>query len=172
MGAGEETSLAEQRATLLQQAAAASEAQDAREGPGIQLLLFALSEESYAFPLDRVREVVKPAPITPVPSLPEHILGVMNLRGEILPVLDPKRLLGLGAGAPSPEGRIIVVRGPGMAVGFLAESVEDAIEVKVSLEAPLATLPEGQAQYLQGQVTHEGRLVGVLDVEVLLGRRG
>lgn len=171
MVAGEETSWAERRAALLRQAGEATQALEAREGAAIHLLLVALGGESYGFPLDRVREVVKPAPITPVPSIPEHILGVMNLRGEILPVLDLKRLLGLGAGAPSPQGRIVVVKGPGMAVGFLADSVEDAIEVRGTLEPPLATLPEGQAQYLQGQVTHEDRLVGVLDVETLLARR-
>lgn len=171
MVAGEETSWAERRAALLRQAGEATQALEAREGAAIHLLLVALGEESYGFPLDRVREVVKPAPITPVPSIPEHILGVMNLRGEILPVLDLKRLLGLGAGAPDSQGRIVVVKGPGMAVGFLADSVEDAIEVRGTLEPPLATLPEGQAQYLQGQVTHEDRLVGVLDVETLLARR-
>lgn len=172
MAAGEEKHLAERRAALLQQAAAAAEAREGGEGPGIQLLLFALGGESYAFPLERVREVVKPGPITPVPSIPEHILGVMNLRGEILPVLDPKRLLGVGVGTPTPQGRIIVVKAPGMTVGFLADGVEDAIQVKGSMEPPLAILPERQARYLQGQVTHEGLLVGVLDVETLLERRG
>lgn len=172
MTAGEEKHLAERRAALLQQAAAAAEAQEGGEGPGIQLLLFALGGESYAFPLERVREVVKPGPITPVPSIPEHILGVMNLRGEILPVLDPKRLLGVGVGTPTPQGRIIVVKAPGMTVGFLADGVEDAIQVKGSMEPPLAILPERQARYLQGQVTHEGLLVGVLDVETLLERQG
>jgi purine-binding chemotaxis protein CheW len=171
MAAGEEKHLAERRAALLQQAAAATEAQEGGEGPGIPLLLFGLGGESYAFPLERVREVVKPGPITPVPSIPEHILGVMNLRGEILPVLDPKRLLGVGVGTATPQGRIIVVKAPGMSVGFLADGVEDAIEVKGSIEPPLAILPERQARYLQGQVTHEGLLVGVLDVETLLERQ-
>lgn len=170
MAAAEEKHLIKRRAALLQQAAAV--AQEGREGPGIQLLLFALGGESYAFPLERVREVVKPGPITPVPSTPDHMLGVMNLRGEILPVLDPKRLLGVGVGTPGPQGRIVVVKAPGMTVGFLADGVEDAIEVKGSVEPPLATLPERQARYLQAQVTHEGLLVGVLDVEALLERRG
>lgn len=172
MAAGEEKHLAERRAALLQQAAAAAKAREGLEGPGIQLLLFALGGESYAFPLERVREVVKPGPITPVPSIPEHILGVMNLRGEILPVLDLKRLLGVDVGTLTPQGRIIVVKAPGMTVGFLADGVEDAIEVRESMEPPLAILPERQAQYLQGQVTHDRLLIGVLDVEALLGRRG
>jgi len=58
-----------------------------------------------------------------------------------------------------------------MTVGFLADGVKDAIEVKGSMEPPLAILPERQARYLQGQVTHEGLLVGVLDVETLLERQ-
>jgi len=171
MAEGEEKRLAERRASLLQQAAAAAEAHEAREEPGIHLLLFTLGGESYAFPLERVREVVKPGPITPVPSVPEHILGVMNLRGEILPVLDPKRLLSGAGGTPTPQRRIIVVKAPGMSVGLLADGVEDAIEVKGSMEPPIATLPERQARYLQGQVNHEGLLVGVLDVDTLLERR-
>jgi purine-binding chemotaxis protein CheW len=172
MAAGEEMHLAERRASLLQQAAAAAEALEVREEPGIHLLLFTLGGESYAFPLERVREVVKLGPITSVPSIPEHILGVMNLRGEILPILDPKRLLGGAGGTPTPQGRIIVVKAPGMTVGILADGVEDAIEVRESMEPPLAILPELQARYLQGQVTHEGLLLGVLDVETLLERRG
>lgn len=160
----------ERRAALLRQAAEAMQAQEAREGVAIHLLLVALGAEQYGFPLDRVREVVKPTPITPVPTIPEHILGVMNLRGEILPVLDLKRLLGLGAGVPDPRGRIVVVKGPGMAVGFLADSVEDAIEVRGGLEPPLAASAEERARYLQGQVAHAERLVGVLDVDALLAR--
>lgn len=171
MAAGEERHLAERRAALLQQAAAAAKAQEAQQGPGIQLLLFTLGGECYAFPLERVREVVKPGPITPVPSIPEHILGVMNLRGEILPVLDPKQLLGLGTATPSPQGRVIVVKAPGMSVGLLADGVEDVIEMTGSLEPPLATLPERQARYLQGQLSHGDLLVGVLDVDTLLERQ-
>jgi len=184
MAEGEDQHPAARRAVFLQQAAA--QAQEAREEPGTQLLLFALGGESYAFPLEQVREVVKPGPITPVPSIPEHILGVMNLRGEILPVLDLKRLMGVGMGTvldlkrlmgvgmgtPDREGRIIVVKAPGMSVGFLADSVEDAIEVKGAMEPPLATLPERQVRYLRGQVTHGGLLVGVLNPETLLEQRG
>ncbi len=161
---------AERRADLLQLAAAARD-QPATESIGTSLLLFVLAGESYGFPLDRVREVVKLAPIAPVPFIPAHILGVINLRGEILPVLDPRRLLGLLPASPGPRGLIVVVKAS-TPVGFLADEVQDVVEVRGSVDPPLATLPERQAAYLQGQIVHDGRLIGVLDVEALLAGGG
>lgn len=159
------------RQALLRQAATEAEEATAAS-PRLALLLFTLGGEAYAFRLGDVREVVKPTSITPVPSVPAHILGVMNLRGEILPVLDPKGLLGLEGTASGSEARIIVTRTPRGPVGFLVDEVEDAVEAEAGLEPLLHTLPEARARYLEGQLSIGGRLVGLLQLSALLVAAG
>jgi purine-binding chemotaxis protein CheW len=67
-----------------------------------QLVIFTLDTEKYATPISEVREVVKGAEVTPVPGSPPFIVGVVNLRGKIIPVLDLEKLFDLQPSSPPP----------------------------------------------------------------------
>lgn len=113
-------------------------ASDAPDEPLREHLGFRLADETYAIELSRVREIAKVPPITEVPRAPAFVLGVMNLRGEVMPVFDLHRRLGLVREGPARRGaRVVVVetdRGP---AGLLVDAVEQVVRLRPStIEAP------------------------------------
>lgn len=92
----------------------------------VQLLTFELAGAPYALPVERVREIVRIRPITPVPRMPAHVCGVVSLRGEIVQVLDLRRCLGLPPATPTRASRIVVVHGSeGGVAGLLVDGVTE-----------------------------------------------
>ena len=125
-----------------------------------------LGDESYALSVEHVREVLAGADITPLPGAGQHVLGLLNLRGDVVPVFDLAALLGASARARSE--RICVATCAqgvgGLAVGEVTDVAELAGEGD-SVDAPL----------LAGTALVDGRLVGVVDVRAVfaeLERRG
>ena len=90
-------------------------------GPGRALTVM-VSGQALALPAAAVQEVLRPRPLTRVPHAPPGLLGVVNLRGGVLPVVSLAQLLGLAASPPSPAARVVVVEGR-LRVGLLVDSV-------------------------------------------------
>lgn len=95
-----------------------------------QLLTFELAGAGYGLSVERVREIVRIRPITPVPRVPEHVRGVISLRGEIVQVVDLRRRLGLEPVEATRATRIVVVHGgDGRVAGLLVDAVREVISV-------------------------------------------
>jgi purine-binding chemotaxis protein CheW len=90
-------------------------------------LAFRLGTARYALPLARVDEVVELAPLTRLPQTPEAMLGVLDLRGTPLMVLDLGRKLGAGGTASTRFSRVVVVAGPAGQLGLLVERLEGLV---------------------------------------------
>lgn len=153
---------------LRQRAQALARPAERREtgSAAIGLLEFSLAHERYAVETQYVREVFPLKELTPLPSTPPFIRGVVNLRGRILPVLDLKKFFDLPEKGLTDLHRIIVVSGNGLELGLLADAVATVRSVSVeSLQTALPTLTGIREQYLKG-LTSE-RLV-VLDLSRLL----
>ena len=132
----------------------------------LELLEFRLASEGYALESRHVQEVHPLRELTPLPCTPPFILGIVNVRGRILPVVDLKKFFGLPERGLTDLHRIILVRGHGLELGLLADVIVGVRSVAAdSLQPSLPTLTGIRADYLKG-VTEE-RLV-VLDVERLL----
>jgi purine-binding chemotaxis protein CheW len=136
---------------------------------GRTVLVFYLADERYAFPLEVVREVSRVGHITPLPGLPAAVLGATGLRGQVLPVLDLRRLLGLPEGPLTPESRLLIVQHEDVTAAMLADRVEDIAVLPVEAwQAPPAGA-EGIAPFLlaiarQGeQTTRLLHLAGLLE---------
>lgn len=93
----------------------------------IEILTFALGRERYAIETRFVREVARLSEFTPVPSAPEFILGIVNLRGEVLAVVDLRKFLGIDSGGVTDLSRVVVLGTEEAELGILADSV-DAVE--------------------------------------------
>lgn len=131
----------------------------------LDLLVFSLAGERYAIETSHVLEVVPLRDLTPVPCTPPFVLGVVNHRGRILPVLDLRRLLDLG-GQGAPEGsQAVVVEAGGMTFGVFADLVVDTTRLGSSELAPPAPTLTGRRQAFLRGVT--GEMVAVLDLEGL-----
>ncbi|MBK7861745.1 MAG: purine-binding chemotaxis protein CheW [Archangiaceae bacterium] len=140
-----------------------------------EYLAFQLTDETYAVPIERVREIVKVPVLTEVPRAAPELLGVMNLRGEVLPVYDVRARLLLTqqvkpVGGPEDvpsRSRIVVVRSDDGDAGILADAVEGVARLLPSLTE--AAPPGGtQRPYLSGLSRRGERLYILLDVERVL----
>ena len=95
-----------------------------------QLLAFDIDGTRYAMPVERVTEIVRMRPVTPVPRVSEYVRGVISMRGEIIEVVDMRRRLGLDPIEPTRRTRIIVVRtNSGEAAAILVDAVREVLRV-------------------------------------------
>jgi len=136
------------------------------EDSTLELLEFRLASERYALETRHVHEVHPLRELTPLPCTPEFILGIVNVRGRILGVLDLKKFFQLPDPGLTDLHRIILLRGNGLEMGLLADVIVGVRRIPVDrLQPTLPTLTGIRAEYLKG-VTDE-RLV-VLDLDRLL----
>ena len=152
---------------------------EATDSPLKQYLSFRLDEEWYAVGVSQLVEVLPPPRITRVPSVPDHILGVMNLRGEVLSVIDLKRFFGLDPSEPSPDQATVVVEHGDVVMGLLVDGIGDLVSLASGelCEEPL--LPgKSQRVFFEGAARWQDvfltiiRLEGILESEGMYWRQG
>ena len=138
-----------------------------------QIVVFRLFREWYGVEITSVREVTRAGKITYLPSSPEYIAGIVNLRGKILSVTDLKTMIGLPHEEPTDKTRIIAVESGMLETGLLVDEVVESIEVPVSrIEPPLVTLPVEEAGYIEGQCKVDNKLIALISVERILRKKG
>jgi purine-binding chemotaxis protein CheW len=138
---------------------------DAAEG-FLELLEFRLASERYAVEMGHVEEVQPLRDLTPLPGVPAFIPGIVNIRGRILPVLDLKKFFDLPEQGLTDLHRIILVRGPEVELGLLADTIVGIRRLAPArLQPSLHTLTGIRADFLKG--VSDERLV-VLDLERIL----
>lgn len=156
-----------ERAESLAQAEREEEAAETK-----RLLLFKLGEETYALDVEDVREIASGLVVTPIPCVPAHVLGVINVRGEILSVIDLAGVLGVGLGSSqvAEEGESgIIVRSGDVASVLVVDEIGDIIEVPASsVEPPLAALDRAHAETVSGTVYWHDSLIAVVNLERVL----
>lgn len=139
----------------------------------IGLLKFRLGQEWYAVPIAMVREIHNEYTVTRIPRVPEYILGVINVRGEIVSVTDlaallrvPSRtMLDIDGQLPS----AIVVADEACVSALVVDEIGDIIDVpRDALEPSLSTLDKAQAEFMSGSVFVDGLLIGVVNIEKIL----
>lgn len=129
----------------------------------LELLEFGLAHERYALETRHVQEVHPFRDLTPLPGTPPFLLGIVNLRGHIVPVLDLKKFFELPEQGLTDLHRIILVRGEDMEFGLLADTIIGVRALPMaSLQPSLPTLTGIRADYLLG-VTEERLVVLALD---------
>lgn len=134
-----------------------------------QFIGIRLGNETYGIPVDKIKEITKPLQITAIPGTAPHIMGLMNLHGEILCVVDVKILFNIGNVVPADNSRVVVIKTVEGPVGVFCDEVTDIYDImQKHIEAALSTLSAGISHYIQGQTQVESGLMGLLDIEKLL----
>ena len=109
-----------------------------------QYVTFSLGEEMFGVEVTRAREILSVTPVTRVPQTPDYLLGVINLRGQVVPVVDMRLKLGLPAGEETEDTCIIVVEvlvdGESIVVGALADAVREVLEIRSDQVEPAPRL--------------------------------
>lgn len=135
----------------------------------IKLIVFSLGEEVYGFGAEYAREVVHAERIAVVPCAPDFIEGVINLRGNIISVIDLAKILNIHDKTRVGERWVIVVDAGPIEVALHIDVFHGVFDVpESSIEPPLATLEQMSAQYLKGEARIDDMLVGMLDLENIL----
>lgn len=144
---------------------------DAPKSAHDRFLCVRLEPELYALPILAVHEIQAYAPPTPVPGMPEHVRGVLNVQGAIVPVVDLRRRLGLPAQPPPPRCPIVFVRVEARVAGLVVDAATGVVDLPPDVRRPP---PEVGAGIDGGPVAalarHPCGLIVVLDVERLLLR--
>jgi purine-binding chemotaxis protein CheW len=144
---------------------------DADVSDGLSLLLFRIADEWYAVRASDVREIFQDYEVTPVPCVRDFILGVVSIRGEILSVTDPARMMHLGSvGSDVQTGLpVVVIANDTVATALVVDEVGDIVEAaNGSIEPPVSIIDREQAEFIAGSVFVSDRMVGLLNVERML----
>ena len=147
----------------------------AKADEGVQLCTFRVGGEDYALDVMRVREIIHPLPVTPVPRAPPFVEGVTRLRGDVLPVVDVRKRFGLPAHPPTPRTRFLVVLVGRRRIVLVVDEVCEVLRLRrgdirpapslVALDAPRFFLGACGGHERRGGAS---RLRLLLDVKALL----
>lgn len=134
----------------------------------LQVLTFYLGAEEYALPLIQAREILGLVPITPLPNAAKHVVGLINLRGEILPVFDLRLLFRLQRRAPEAEQDcILVAETQGEPFGLRVDGVHQVLTLaEEQVDSPSETL-KARSSAISGLAKVGSRLVILLDLSLL-----
>lgn len=130
-----------------------------------QLLTFSLESEDYALDIETIREIIKPREITEIPRAPEHVLGILSLRGQVIPVYDLKQRLKLGRGVMSSTSRIVVCQHDDQVAGLLVDGITQVVKIaKDGVEATPANMAGIDRSLLLGVGRCQGRFLILLNL--------
>jgi purine-binding chemotaxis protein CheW len=137
-----------------------------------QFLTFRLAAEEYGIDILSVQEIKGWSGATPLPESPPYLLGVINLRGSVVPIIDLRKRFGLAQADFGPTTVVIVARvdlpeGTRIA-GFVVDAVCEVYTVGESDRRPIPEAVTGQQEFVQGLATVEDKMIILLDIERLL----
>ncbi len=136
----------------------------------VQLVGFIVGEEEFAIPILNIQEIIKPIEYTRVPSVPPYVMGVFNLRGNVIPLIDLRRKFNLHPTPQTPDTRYIVMKHEDNVVGFIIDKLTEAIRIN---EENIALPPDNlqkEKGMVQGIGKREDNIITILKVDALLKR--
>jgi purine-binding chemotaxis protein CheW len=135
----------------------------------LELISFEIADQEFCIDIRAVREIRGWTPATPMPQTPHYMLGVINLRGAVIPVLDLRNRLGLGSTDPSSRHVIVVVQQDTRLAGLLVDGVQETFQVDANLlKAPPAMGSTANDRFVDAILPLEGRMLSRLVVGSLL----
>jgi len=136
----------------------------------VQLVGFVIGEEEYAIPILAIQEIIKPFSWTRVPQVPAYVLGVFNLRGAVIPLIDLRSKFGIPTKKQSDETRFIVMRHGDDVAGFVIDRLTMAIRIKKTDIGPPPDTVNGDDTIIEGVGKQEDKIITILKVNKLLER--
>lgn len=143
----------------------------AGDGP-CQFISFRVGEEEFAIDIMAVREIKGWTETTILPNQPEYLLGILNLRGLIVPIFDLRCRFAMGLTTATRAHVVIIVSVMERTVGLLVDAVSDILTVQTSEIRPIPDMERagGGAKFLSGIITREDSMVVVLSLEALFDK--
>lgn len=135
----------------------------------IKVIIFQLKDEEYGVEVDQVRSIERVEHITRVPSTPNFVEGVINLRGVVTPIIDLRKRFDIEGIEHSEMTRVIIVTVGTMDVGLIVDAANDVIDIpKNAIEPPPVVVGGIEAEYIRGVAKLEKRLLILLNLDKVL----
>lgn len=135
----------------------------------IQLACFRIGSEFYALDILRIREVIRPQKLTPVPRAPDFIEGVINLRGAVIPIVDMRKRFGVAQRAADRKTRVIICALAGKVIGLVVDEVAEVRRyVRQDIQPAPQFLRGKGAEFFLGVCRRDEDLVMLIDLERIL----
>lgn len=139
------------------------------EGVVNQFLAFQLGTEEYALDINQISEIIKPREYTDIPRVPDYILGLISLRGVVVPIFDLKQRFQLGRVEVSTGARIIVCRQGGVTAGLLVDKINQVVKIAVDrIEPPPGVIAGIDRSMITGIGRYQGRMIILLNLASVL----
>jgi len=146
-----------------------SAAEDTANDPVIQLVTFHLANETYGINVMQVQEVLRISEIAPVPGASAYVIGIINLRGNVVTVIDTRGRFGLPEGEITDATRIVIIESEKQVMGMLVDSVAEVVDLRGSeIDSAPNVGNEESSRYIQGVATRGTQLLIVVDLNRLL----
>ena len=136
-----------------------------RDDDMLEIIAFRLNGQEFCVMTTTIREIRGWSPSTPMPHSPPEVLGVMNLRGSVIPVIDLARRLGMPPTVPNERSAIVVAEVHGMVLGLLVDQVSDILTVKGEHIQPLPEIASSfNESFSDGIITHDSGMICFLNL--------
>ncbi len=136
----------------------------------VQLVGFIVGDEEFSVPILSIQEIIKPIEWTRVPQVPDYVLGVFNLRGSVIPLIDLRLKFGLPSMKHTDETRFIVMKHDDQVAGFVIDRLTQAIRLKKTQIGPAPETTLQDESLIEGVGKQEDRILTILKVNKLLKR--
>jgi len=137
----------------------------------VQLVGFVVGEEEFAVPILAIQEIIKPIEWTRVPFVPDYVLGVFNLRGNVLPLIDLRKKFNASSNDIDENTRFIVMKIKGEDVAFVIDRLTSAIRIEKSNILPPPDTYNNEDDIIEGVGRlPDGRIITILKVDNLIKR--
>lgn len=141
-----------------------------QDNPILQWVTFKLDNEKYGINVMQVQEVLRYTEIAPVPGAPEYVLGIINLRGNVVTVIDTRQRFGLSAVEITDNTRIVIIEAENQVVGILVDAVAEVVYLRQSeIETAPSVSNEDSAKFIQGVCNKSNELLILVDLEKMMG---
>lgn len=138
----------------------------------LQLVTFTLGEEEYAVDILKVQEINRMTEIAKVPNAPDHVEGVINLRGRVIPVVSLRRRFGLQDKDSDERSRIMIMDVQGITVGLVVDSVSEVLRIPSGIvETAPQIATNVSTEFIRGIAKLEDRLIILIDMDRLIERQ-
>ena len=137
--------------------------------PIIQWVTFCLGDEKYGINVMQVQEVLRITEIAPVPGAPSYVLGIINLRGNVVTVIDTRSRFGLPSKDTDDASRVVIIETEKHIIGILVDSVAEVVEMRASeIETAPNVGNEENSKYIQGVTSRDNQLLILVDLNKFL----
>ena len=144
-------------------------AQTVAEDEVLQWVTFQLDRETYGINVMQVQEVLRYTEIAPVPGAPDYVLGIINLRGTVVTVIDTRSRFGLQPAEVSDNSRIVIIEAEKQVIGIMVDSVAEVVYLRSSeIDVAPSVGTEESAKFIQGVSNRDGELLILVDLNKLL----